>query len=98
MSLPTIDTAPDAVTAAGQTHGYVNPPTTVTIDLINIPADPNHQNAGINQAAYDTFIDAQIAATADPTIPGDLAWTVTDQVMYDPEHSPKLPIDYDTAV
>jgi len=98
MSLPTIDTVPDAVTAAGQSYGYPDPPPTVTIDLVNIPADPDHQNAGLNQAAYDTFIDAQIAATEDPTTPGGPAWTVTDQVMYDPEYSPKFPIDYDTAV
>lgn len=98
MSLPTIDTVPDAVTAAGQSYGYPDPPATVTIDLVNIPADPNHQNAAYGQDPYDAFIDAQIAATADPTTPGDLAWTVTDQVMYDPEYSPKLPIDYDTAM
>lgn len=97
MTLPTIDTVPKAVTGAGQDHGYPNPPTFVTIDLVNIPADPGHQNAGINQAAYDTFIDAQIAATGDPTTPGGAAWVVADQVMYDPEYSPKLNIDYDTA-
>lgn len=98
MSLPTIDTVPDAVTAAGQEFGYVDPPPTVTIDLVNITVDPDHQHAGINQASYDAFIDAQIAATDDPTIPGGAAWTVTDQVMYDPEYSPRFPIDYDTAV
>jgi hypothetical protein len=98
MSLPTIDSVPEGVTAAGQAHGYPDPPAFVTIDLVNIPADPDHQNAGSNQAAYDTFIDAQIAATGDPTIPGGAAWTVVDQVMYDPEYSPKLEIDYDTAV
>lgn len=94
----TIDTVPEGVTAAGQGHDYSNPPAFVTIDLVNIPADPDHQNAGIDQAAYDTFIDAQIASTIDPTVPGGNAWTIVDQVMYDPEYSPKLEIDYDTAV
>lgn len=98
MTLPTIDSVPEDVTNAGQEFGYVNPPATVVIDLVNIPTDPDHQNAGINQAAYDAFIDAQIAATGDPSTPGGAAWTVTNQVMYDPEYSPKLEIDYDTAV
>lgn len=98
MAPQTIDTVPDGVTDAGQSFDYPDPPVFVTIDLVNIPTDPNHQNTGLDQAAYDTFIDAQIADTDDPTTPGGAAWTVVDQVMYDPEYSPKLDIDYDTAV
>jgi hypothetical protein len=93
-----VNSVPTAVTSAGLDYDYPNTPPVATIVLVNIPADPDHQNVGLNQAAYDTFIDAQIAATEDPSTPGGAAWILgTDQVLYDPEYNLKALIDYDTA-
>lgn len=93
-----VNSVPEAVTGAGLDYPYPGTPAVATIVLVNIPVDPDHQNVGLNQAAYDTFIDAQIAATPDPSTPGGAAWVLgNDQVMYDPEYNLKALIDYDTA-
>lgn len=93
-----IDTAPEAVTPAGQAFDYPADPAKATIVLVNMPCDPQHRNVGLNRAAYDTYIDAQIVATANPNVPGGAAWIVgTDQVLYDPEYNLKAQVSYEVA-
>jgi len=93
-----VNSVPEGVTQAGLSHDYPNPPALVTIDMVNVALDPDHQNVGINRTAYDAYIDAQIAATPDPTTPGGVAWSMQAQLFNDPEYSPTFQIDYDTAV
>lgn len=94
-----VNSVPTGVTQAGLDYEYPSDPPFATIVLVNMPADPDHQNVGLNRDAYDTYIDAQIAATGDPTVPGGAAWILgEDQVMYDPEYNLRAKIDYDTAM
>lgn len=96
---PRVNSVPEGVTQAGLDYDYSSTPPFSTIVLVNAPLDPDHQHVGLNQAAYDTYIDALIEATEDPTVPGGAAWVLgEDQVMYDPEYNLKAAIDYDTAM
>jgi hypothetical protein len=93
-----VNSVPEGVTQAGLDWGYANPPQFVTITLVNAPVDPDHLNVGLGKAAYDTFIDAQVAATVDPSTPGGDAWVLPDVLLYDPEHDLVGDIDFETAI
>lgn len=84
-----IDDIPGDVTHAGQDLDYPNPPALVSIVLVNAPLDPAHQNIGLNQAAYDDFIAAEVTAGR--------AYTNDEFVLYDPEHPLVIPLTYDQA-
>jgi hypothetical protein len=85
-----ITTIPDAVTGAGQNFDYTNPFRLASLVLVNAPLDPDHLNIGLNKAAYDAFIDAEIVAGR--------AWQADDLNVQDPEHDLILPIEYEEAV
>jgi hypothetical protein len=94
-----INSVPEGVTQAGLDYVYPATPPFVTIVLVNAPLDPDHQHVGLNRAAYDAYIDAQLEATPDPSVPGGAAWVLgEDQVSYDPEYNLKVGLDYDTAI
>lgn len=84
-----IDDVPEAVTGAGQGFNYPNPPRFATVELVNAPLDPDHLNIGVNRAAYDAFIDAEIAANR--------AKVLTDVNLQNPEHDLDVEIEYETA-
>lgn len=84
-----IDEVPAAVTGAGQSHDYPNPPVLASVVLVNIPLDPDHVNIGLNRSAYDTYIADEIAAGR------SFSFTVN---MLDPEHDLKIPLAYKDAV
>lgn len=90
--MPYIDDVPEAVTDAGQTFPYTTPPAapaSAKVELVNSPLDSAHVNIGINRAAYDTFIDAEVAAGR--------AKVVDVVNMLDPEHDLQLEMSYETA-
>ena len=80
---------PTAVTGAGQPFDYTNPPTLASVALVNAPLDPDHLNIGLNRAAYDTYIDAEIAAGR--------AYTATGINLQNPAHPLVLPIPFESS-
>lgn len=89
---PTIDTAPEAVTPAGQAFEYTSPPepNKQTIVLVNAPLDPDHSNVVRTPAAMDAFIDTELTAGR--------AFTRNDLNIQDPSHDVDLPIIYQDAL
>lgn len=89
---PTIDTAPEAVTDAGQSYEYTSPPepNKQTIVLVNAPLDPDHTNVVRTPAAMDAFIAAEVTAGR--------AYVANDLNIQDPAFSLKLPIQYQDAL
>lgn len=88
-----IDDVPAGVAGAGQDFDYTDPPTLADVVLVNAPLDPSHTNVGLNRAAYDAFIQAEIDAGR--------AWNSADhgQVnLLDPEHDLILPIPFEDAL
>ena len=88
-----IDDVPAGVTGAGQDFDYTDPPTLADVVLVNAPLDPSHANVGLNAAAYDAFIAAEISAGR--------AWDSADhgQInLQDPEHDLILPIPFEDAL
>lgn len=86
-----IDDTPNAVTSAGQAFDYTTPPQPrlATLVLVNAPLDPDHINVGLNTAAYDAFIDAEVIAGR--------AWVSAELNIQDPQHDLQLPIEFETA-
>lgn len=82
-----IDDIPAGVTDAGQDHNYTGPGP-VQIVLVSAPVDPDHTVVGVDRGAYDTFIDAEIAAGR--------AWVRTIQHL-DPRRPLHLALDYNDA-
>lgn len=87
--MASISDVPAGVTLAGESFNYVNPPTFATIALVNAPLDPDHVNIGLNRAAYDTFIDGEIAAGR--------AYTAVNINLQNPAHDLILPIPFETS-
>ena len=83
-----ITDVPASVTDAGQDHVYTGPPRLAHVVLVNAPLDPDHENVGLNRAAYDTFIAGEITTGR--------AY-VADVNLQDPHHDLVLPIEYETA-
>lgn len=91
-----ITDVPQAVPDAGQAFDYPNPFRKATLVLVNAPVDPDHRNIGVNAAAYDAFIQAELAATPDPTTPGGRAYQ-TDLNIQSPEDDLRIGVEYETA-
>lgn len=85
-----IDDVPEAVPNAGQGFNYPDPPRFALIELVNAPLDPDHVNIGANRVAYDTFIDAEIAAGR--------ALVLRDVNLQNPAHDLSVEIEYETAL
>lgn len=81
-----IDDVPEEVTPAGQEFDYSDSTPLAKVELVNAPLDPDHQNIGVNRAAYDLFIDTEIAAGR--------AYVQESVNLINPEHDLVLPIAY----
>lgn len=84
-----IDDVPAAVPDAGQSFDYVNPPRFATLVLVDSPLDPDHSNIGVNPAAYDAFIDGEVAAGR--------ALVVDNVNLVSPEDDLRIQVEYETT-
>lgn len=88
--MPTINEPPAAVTPAGQSFDYLNPPELASVILVNAPLDPDHTNVVRLPSQMDMFIDAEVTAGR--------ALSVAELNVQNPDHDLQLSVEYQDAL